>query len=136
MGSCQIHCQCRGRLQRLADWLDRNGTQRFGYSSIPNISALGLADLPIASHINAVVAWSFMLLGISVLFGIVRATGQVLVPLFIQTLSLLVVRFTLTAVLLDRWQAEAIWWSFGDVSNNAEALTRMSPAMLATFGGR
>jgi Na+-driven multidrug efflux pump len=47
-----------------------------------------------------------------VLSGVVRATGAVLPPLVILTLALLVIRFPLAYVLLDEWQADAIWWSF------------------------
>lgn len=72
----------------------------------------GSPAIYVASHINKVVAWSFVFLGISiVLFGVTRATGAVLVPLFVYTLTLLVVRFPLAAILFDRWQADAIWWS-------------------------
>jgi Na+-driven multidrug efflux pump len=60
-----------------------------------------------------VAAWSFIPLGVSmVLFGVVRATGAVLPPLVILAIALLGVRFPLAATLLDRFQADAIWWSF------------------------
>jgi Na+-driven multidrug efflux pump len=47
-----------------------------------------------------------------VLFGVVRATGAVMPPLIILTVSLLLIRYPLAEVLLDRWHADAIWWSF------------------------
>jgi Na+-driven multidrug efflux pump len=47
-----------------------------------------------------------------VLLWIVRATGAVMAPLLIATLSMLVVWFPLAEMLLNRWQADAIWWSF------------------------
>ena len=47
-----------------------------------------------------------------VLFGVVRATGAVMAPLFILTISLLVVRFPLAEAFLGRYQVDAIWWSF------------------------
>ena len=73
----------------------------------------GSHALAIASHLNRVVTWSWVFSGISiVLFGITRATGAVMAPVLIATLSLLVVRFALAETLLDRWQADAIWWSF------------------------
>jgi putative MATE family efflux protein len=73
----------------------------------------GSQVLPIASHINRVVTWSWVFFSVSmVLFGVARAAGAVMAPLFITTLSLLVVRFPLAETLLDRWQADAIWWSF------------------------
>jgi Na+-driven multidrug efflux pump len=92
----------------------------------------GSPALPIASHINAVVAWSFVFLGISiVLFGIVRAAGAVMVPLFVHTLTLLAVRFPLAALLMDRWQADAIWWSFPISSGLAVVLA----ALYYRYGG-
>jgi Na+-driven multidrug efflux pump len=73
----------------------------------------GSQALLIASHINRVVTWSWVFLGVSmVLLGIARATGAVMAPLLIATLSLLVLRFPLAEMLLNRWQADAIWWSF------------------------
>jgi Na+-driven multidrug efflux pump len=69
--------------------------------------------LAIAEHLNRVAAWSFIPLAISmVLFGVVRATGAVIPPLVILAIALLGVRFPLAALLLDRFQADAIWWSF------------------------
>jgi Na+-driven multidrug efflux pump len=42
----------------------------------------------------------------------VRATGAVIPPLVILAIALLGVHFPLAALLLDRFQADAIWWSF------------------------
>jgi Na+-driven multidrug efflux pump len=73
----------------------------------------GSQALHIASHINRVVTWSWMFSAVSmVLFGVTRATGAVVAPLLIAIVSLLVVQFPLAVLLLDRWQADAIWWSF------------------------
>jgi putative MATE family efflux protein len=73
----------------------------------------GSEALHIASHINRVVTWSWVLAAVSmVLFGVTRATGAVMAPLLIAILTVLVVQFPLAKVLLDRWQADAIWWSF------------------------
>jgi putative MATE family efflux protein len=69
--------------------------------------------LALAEHLNRIAAWSFVPLGISmVLFGVVRATGAVIPPLVILAISLLGVRYPLAVTLLDRFQADAIWWSF------------------------
>ena len=74
---------------------------------------VGSPALAIAEHLNRIVAWSFVFFGISmVLFGIVRATGAVMAPLAILACSLLLVRFPVAELMLDRWQADAIWWSF------------------------
>jgi Na+-driven multidrug efflux pump len=44
--------------------------------------------------------------------GVVRATGAVIAPLVILTISLLAVRFPLAEFFLDQYQADAVWWSF------------------------
>ena len=66
-----------------------------------------------ASHLNHIVTWSYVFFGVSmVLFGVVRATGAVMAPLFILTIALLVVRFPLADALIGRFQVDAVWWSF------------------------
>ena len=56
---------------------------------------------------------SFVFFGVSmVLFGVVRATGAVMVPLFVLAFSLLVVRFPLAETLQGRYHLDAVWWSF------------------------
>jgi MATE family, multidrug efflux pump len=73
----------------------------------------GSQALTIASHLNRIVTGSFIFFGISVaLFGVVRATGAVIAPLVVLTISLLVVRFPLAEFFLDRYHADAVWWSF------------------------
>ena len=84
-----------------------------------NRPALGLflpatgAAINIAVHLNAIVLWSFVFFGMSmVLFGVVRATGAVLAPLFMLLISLWCVRVPFAYAMVERWQADAIWWSF------------------------
>ncbi|MBV8403690.1 MAG: MATE family efflux transporter [Gammaproteobacteria bacterium] len=73
----------------------------------------GSAALAIASHMNRIVTPSWIFFGISLtLFGVVRATGAVMAPLIILTITLLAVRFPLAEALLDRYQVDAVWWSF------------------------
>jgi len=73
----------------------------------------GSAALSIATQMNRVVTGSFIFFGVSVaLFGVVRATGAVIAPLVILTISLLVVRFPLAELFLGRYHVEAVWWSF------------------------
>ena len=63
----------------------------------------GSAALHIASHLNRIVTRSFIFFGISVaLFGVVRATGAVIAPLIVLTISLLLVRFPLAELFLDQ----------------------------------
>lgn len=71
------------------------------------------ASLDIAVHLNQVVVWSFAFFGTSmVLYGVVRATGAVMAPLIMLTIALWVVRVPFAYAMLDRLQADAIWWSF------------------------
>ena len=84
-----------------------------------NKHALGLflpangAALSLSAHLNAIVIWSFALFGTSiVLFGVVRATGAVIPPLIMLIISLWLIRVPFAFSMLDRWQADAIWWSF------------------------
>jgi putative MATE family efflux protein len=73
----------------------------------------GSNALAIAAHMNRIVTPSFIFFGVSVaLFGVVRATGAVIAPLVVLTVSLLVVRFPLAQFFLDRYQIDAVWWSF------------------------
>jgi len=92
----------------------------------------GSTALHIASHLNRIVTGSFIFFGISVaLFGVVRATGAVIAPLVVLTISLLVVRFPLAIFFLDRYQADAVWWSF-PVSSVLSALLAF---LYYRFGG-
>jgi putative MATE family efflux protein len=73
----------------------------------------GSNALAIASHMNRIVTYSFIFFGISVaLFGVVRATGAVIAPLIVLTISMLVVRFPLAEFFLDKYHVDAVWWSF------------------------
>jgi len=73
----------------------------------------GSSALAIAAHMNRIVTGSFVFFSISMaLFGVVRATGAVVAPLIILTISLLVVRFPLAELFLGRYQVDAVWWSF------------------------
>jgi putative MATE family efflux protein len=92
----------------------------------------GSEALHIATHLNRVVTWSFTFFGVSmVLFGVVRATGAVMAPLFVLTISLLVVRFPLAEALLDKYQVDAIWWSFPISS----ALSAVLAMLYYKYGG-
>jgi Na+-driven multidrug efflux pump len=84
-----------------------------------NRGALGLflpagsGAIDIAQHINAIVVWSFLFFGVSfVLAGVVRSTGAVIPPLIILFIALWLVRIPFAYALVERWQADAIWWSF------------------------
>nr|WP_276039599.1 MATE family efflux transporter [Sphingomonas sp. GM_Shp_1] len=67
----------------------------------------------IATRINLIAGWSFMLFGVSmVLAATVRANGAVVGPLVILAISMFPVRFGLANLLEPSLGADAIWWSF------------------------
>lgn len=73
----------------------------------------GSAAIPIAIHINHIIGWSFILMGVSmVLTFLVRANGAVVAPLVILIVSAVVIRFAIGFGLHPRFGADAIWWSF------------------------
>jgi Na+-driven multidrug efflux pump len=72
----------------------------------------GSPALDIAARINLIVAWSFIFFGISfTLFGVVRATGAVIVPLLILFVTLILFRWPFAEALMGRFGADAIWFS-------------------------
>ncbi len=76
-------------------------------------------SLPIAVHINAIVLWGFVPIGVAFVFsGIVRATGAVWPPLLAMVISMWAVRVPLATFLIPHLGADAIWLSFpvGSVS--------------------
>ncbi|HEX6859947.1 MAG TPA: MATE family efflux transporter [Caulobacteraceae bacterium] len=96
------------------------------YAAEPYLLRLFLpGDAPaiaVASHINLIVAWSFIMFGVTfVLFGVVRSTGAVTPPLIALAVSLLGVRLVFAKALEPAWGADAIYWSF-PVSMAASAL--------------
>jgi Na+-driven multidrug efflux pump len=73
----------------------------------------GSDALRIATHLYRIVTWSYVFVGVwIVLFSVVRATGAVMVPLLVLTVSMLGVRFPLAEALIRRYQVDAVWWSF------------------------
>jgi putative MATE family efflux protein len=92
----------------------------------------GSNALAIASHMNRIVTPSFIFFGISVaLFGVVRATGAVIAPLIVLTISLLVVRFPVAEMFLGRYHIDAVWWSFPISS----ALSSFLAVLYYKYGG-
>jgi len=88
--------------------------------------------LQIASHMNRIVTWSFIFFGFSmVLFGVVRATGAVMMPLAILTVTLLLIRFPVAAIMQSRYGVDAVWWSFPVSSAVSAALA----VLYYKFGG-
>lgn len=73
----------------------------------------GSAAIPIAIHINHIIGWSFLLMGVSVVLTfLVRANGSVIAPLVILIIAAIVVRGAVGFSLYPRFGADAIWWAF------------------------
>jgi putative MATE family efflux protein len=71
------------------------------------------AAIPIGAHINLLVGWTFILMGIgSVVTSVIRANGAMIFPLVIQIISGIFVRFAVAFPLYPIWGALAIWASF------------------------
>jgi putative MATE family efflux protein len=69
--------------------------------------------LPIARHIQLLVTWSFLLMGVTmVLFGTVRANGSVFGPLIILAIGLVPIRLGFAIGVYPWLQADALWLSF------------------------
>ena len=67
----------------------------------------------IASHINLVVSWGFVLFGATmVLTGVVRANGAVIAPLVMLTIAMFPVRIGAAVGLGRLLGPEALWWSY------------------------
>ncbi len=73
----------------------------------------GSPAIPIAAHINLVVAWGFVLFGATmVLTGVVRANGSVIAPLVMLTIAMFPVRIGAAVGLGRLLGPEALWWSY------------------------
>jgi len=69
--------------------------------------------IPVALHIDRTVLWAFVIFNATfALSGIVRSTGAVWPPLLILVISMWGVRVPFALLMIPRWGAEAIWWSF------------------------
>jgi putative MATE family efflux protein len=92
----------------------------------------GSAALTESVHLNGIVIWSFLFFGTSiVLYGVVRATGAVVPPLIMLAISLWLIRVPFAFSVLDRWHANAIWWSFPISS----VISMLMATMYYRFGG-
>ena len=74
---------------------------------------IGSPAIDIAIHINHIIGWSFILMGVSVVVTFaVRANGAVIAPLLILIFSAVIVRFSIGFGLYDSFGADAIWGAF------------------------
>jgi putative MATE family efflux protein len=82
------------------------------------------AAIPIAIHVNKVVGWSYLLMGVSmVLTFLVRANGAVIGPLIILIIASVLVRFSVGFGLYPHYGAEAIWWAMIAAGSTSFLLT-------------
>ena len=73
----------------------------------------GSAAIPIAKHIQLIATWGFLFFGVSlVLFGTVRANGQVVGPLIILFIAMYPVRMGFAFGAYDWIGTDALWLSF------------------------
>ena len=92
----------------------------FNHAALSLFLPQQLDTLPLAQHINAMVAWSFVLLGITfVLSSVTRAAGAVVPPLIILFIALWCIRLPFAAFMTSTWGADALWISFGVGSMSA-----------------
>lgn len=82
--------------------------------------------LPIATHINLIATWGFVLFGgTMVLFGVVRANGAVWGPLAILFVAMFPVRLGIALLLRPTLGVDALWWSFPMGSATTVALAAL-----------
>ena len=87
--------------------------------------------IPIGIHMNSIVAWIYLMMGVSmVVTSVVRANGAVLIPFVFLVISAVLVRFSFAFGLYPTWRAEAIWWS-----SVASAVTSMTLSFAYYFHG-
>lgn len=69
--------------------------------------------IPIAVHMNHIIGWSFLLMGVSmVLVSVVRANGAVMAPLLMLIFSAIICRLGFGFAFHPIYGADAIWWAF------------------------
>jgi Na+-driven multidrug efflux pump len=82
------------------------------------------AATAIAVHMNLLVGWTFIAIGISMVVGsVMRANGAVIGPFVILILSAVVMRFAVGFWLHPYWGADAIWAAFGSSAVTSLLLT-------------
>ena len=88
--------------------------------------------VPIAEHIQLIASWGFIFYGGAlVLFGTVRANGEVMWPLIILTFAMYAIRVGMGFGLQDWLGADAIWLSF----SSGMLVTAILGSILYLHGG-
>jgi len=73
----------------------------------------GSPAIAIGEHINLLIGWTFVPMGISmVITSVVRANGAVIVPFAILVVTVIGIRMSLGFGFYPVYGADAIWWAF------------------------
>jgi putative MATE family efflux protein len=73
----------------------------------------GSAAIPIAKHVQLVVTWSYVLVGVTmVLSGTMRSYGAVLLPLIAMVIAMYPARLGFYWLAYPYIGSEAVWWAF------------------------
>ena len=99
----------------------------------------GSPAIPIAAHIHAVVSWSFILFGVTlILSAVMRANGIVIAPLVILFVSAFPVRIGLALWALPWLGVDAIWWSFcaGSIASRGTMSPKSTSSPPLRYSGR
>ena len=84
----------------------------------------GSAAVPIAEHVQIIVTWSYVLVGITmVLTGTMRSYGAVMLPLIVMVIAMYPARLGFYWLTLPYLGSEAVWWAFPAGSVISVALT-------------
>jgi Na+-driven multidrug efflux pump len=73
----------------------------------------GSTAVPIAEHVQIIVTWSYVLIGITmVLTGTMRSYGAVILPLIVMVVAMYPARLGFYALAHPYLGSEAVWWAF------------------------
>jgi Na+-driven multidrug efflux pump len=80
--------------------------------------------IPIAEHVQLIVTWSYVLVGITmVLSGTLRSYGVVMLPLIVMIISMYPARIGFYWLAYPHIHGEAVWWAFPSGSAVSMVLT-------------
>ncbi len=84
----------------------------------------GSAAIPIAEHVQLIVTWSYVLVGITmVLTGTMRSYGAVMLPLIVMVIAMYPARIGFYYLAYPYIGGEAVWWAFSAGSVMSVILT-------------
>jgi putative MATE family efflux protein len=84
----------------------------------------GSHAIPIAEHVQVIVTWSYVLVGVTmVLSGTLRSYGVVVLPLIVMIVAMYPARIGFYYLMYPHIGGEAVWWAFPAGSAASVALT-------------